>query len=407
MSSAARAGRIRRLRRLGLSVSCVALVSLLASGCSDQRAPESPADAIGPAVEGTATPSTAAPSPNALPTAKPEGEQPRTAVVLASQLAVDDLVTVTGTGWPSGSVISAYLCGNNFLNGTTDCDLTGGGQTVATRENAFQLSLEVSLPPKPCPCVIHVATTADPGTIDAPVTVIGAPEAPPAKTPTSRSLDVVSAVSGRGPWTAYFGGSAQRELRLTLTNTGVQPLTNVPLTLSLGKGEDTAEPLIGLGGETLLIPNIESGRTIVVTQDFEIDAPSFGTYTVRGTFVGLDSVTVDGAPQAPGDLTFLATTFTFPWGLVIMLWLLLQIPLLGLYKRRTLTVALGAAPGTTEGDVPLEPSDFRVLSPWGSQSPDPPQGFQLLDASNEPPLPAMQSLSAVEDLGRTLGRDEA
>jgi hypothetical protein len=331
-------------------------------------------------------------------------------VVQAAQLTVDQLVAVTGTGWPAGSGITAFLCGNNFLNGTTDCDLTGGGQAIATRDGTFQLTVDVALPPKPCPCVIHVATTADPGTIDAPVVVVGASEAPPAKDATSRSLDVVATVTGRGPWTAYFGGSAQRELTLTLTNTGVQPLINVPVTLSLGKGEDTAEPLVGLGGETLLIPDIESGRTIVVTQDFEIDAPSFGTYTVKGTFVGLDSVTIDGTPQVPGDLTFFATTFTFPWGLVILLWLVLQIPLLGLYKRTPTTSEPSAAPGATSESMDPTSNDFQIIAPWSAPTagqPTPPLGFQLVEPWAESAPQVQPSPSAVADLGRTLGRAEA
>jgi hypothetical protein len=411
---------------LGLGAGFVAALAL--AGCGGEAEPVATAPlptASAPAAGAPGAPAAGAPgAPAAAPEAAapdagapagaPAADQPaatgRSAVAAPPFAEPGDIVTVTGSGWPAGNLVTASLCGNNFLNGSVDCDQSGAGQVIAGPDGAFGIQITVALPPKPCPCVVHVATQADTGTVDIPFEIPGAPTAPPSQLLITRSVDVVSSITGSGPLSAYFGGQAQRELVLTLTNTGNQALENLPLNLTVGKGQDPTTPLTSPDGLPLQIPRIEAGASVEVRQPFTIDAPAFGQYTVKGSFVGLDSITVDGERQAnAGDLSFRSTTSTYPWALIVIGWLLLQIPLLGLYKRRPVVVEPAATEDPYADQLAVaEPMPVTegfaggVFEPVGAGAavtavaagaaatapPPPPPGFQVLPPPPAPPAAA-------------------
>jgi hypothetical protein len=105
---------------------------------------------------------------------------------------------------------------------------------------------------------------------------------------------------------------------LTITNSGTLPLTNPPTTVTIGRGEDPTEIL-----ERPSLGDLAPSSTTVVRIPFELPAGSFGSYTVKTTIGGLDQPTAARA-----------STSTYPWFLLVGVWLLIQIPLLGLHKRR-------------------------------------------------------------------------
>jgi hypothetical protein len=158
-------------------------------------------------------------------------------------------------------------------------------------------------------------------------------------------MDVRSEVEGGGPLLSWFGGAADRELVLTLTNTGTLPLENPPTTVTLGKGQDPTE--------LLTLPRLGSiapGQTTEVRIPFELPAWSFGSYTVKTTVAGLDQPTAARSSAS-----------TYPWFLLVIGWLLLQIPLLGLNKKRR------PEPGDTDrGDLIELDDPFRDLVPAGA-----------------------------------------
>jgi hypothetical protein len=95
-------------------------------------------------------------------------------------------------------------------------------------------------------------------------------------------------------------------------------MSNPPTAVTYGRGEDPTDLLVrpDLGA-------IAPGQTSEIRIPFELPAGSFGSYTVKTTIGGLDQPTAARA-----------STSTYPWFLLVGIWLLIQIPLLGLHKRR-------------------------------------------------------------------------
>ena len=109
------------------------------------------------------------------------------------------LVQVRGQNWPPKALINVALCGNNFLNGASDCVSTSGNTTTANDDGRFFTEIQVSLPPKPCPCVVHVSTPEATVTVDIPFEVIGAEVAPPSGTTARRTVTITQKLTGSGP----------------------------------------------------------------------------------------------------------------------------------------------------------------------------------------------------------------
>jgi hypothetical protein len=292
-------------------------------------------------------------------------------------------------------LVTATVCGNNFLNGSVDCLPSAAGQTNARPDGTFAIEMTVSVPPKPCPCVIRLATDADTNGVTLPFEVEGVPVAPPQQNLTSRNLDVSASLSGSGPLAAFFGGAAKRELVLTVTNSGSAPLAALPVTLTVGKGLDPTDPLLDANGQPIVIPDLAVGQVVEIRQPVTLPAPAFGQYRVKGTFSGLDFLSVDGERNNVGDLGFSTTTSTYPWGLIVIGWLLLQIPLLGLYKRRPVIVEPAPEEDPFADDVPVAAgAEFDGFAqglfgagavPAAPPIP-PPNGFVLVGAAGSAPV---------------------
>ena len=225
---------------------------------------------------------------------------------------------VTGRGWPAGAQVQVSICGNNALNGSADCDPKGSRSTSAAPDGTFIVTITFTRPPKPCPCVLHAYSPQTTQVVNYPVEIAGLPTATPVKDSSSRAATVTAAIDGSGPWTAWFGGAASRELVLNITNTGTLPINELPMTIYLGKGEDPTEFLTqARSGQ------VAPGETSQVVVPFELPALSFGSYTARTVIDGLDQ-----------QVTARADTSTYPWALLVVAWLIIQIPLLGLHRRR-------------------------------------------------------------------------
>ena len=389
---------------LVLSLLCVGLLagcgSTVQSDTAQQTtggAPQAPGVAVAPPqAPGAAV---------APPPAQGATEPARSAVASPSPTTVGTTVTVRGSSWPPGQLVTSSLCGNLALNGSADCDPKASGQTVATSRGDLVLQLVVSLPPKPCPCVVRTVSLGDSQAVDAPFEIVGAPQSTPTKTVTRRTVEANARIVGSGPLLALLGGTAKREVVIQVTNTGNEPLLNPELNLAFGKGEDPTEPVVGADGAPVSLGTLNPGQLVELRVPLEISPIPFGSYRLKGSFVGLDSVAVDGVTKGQGDLTFFASTSAYPWLLIVVAWLVLQIPLLGLYKRRPVSVdsldedplydelpMAGAAPGFAggifeEAAVPaavgagivgagiLASSSAPMYSAPASDGPPPPPGY--------------------------------
>ncbi|WP_425424243.1 hypothetical protein [Streptomyces chattanoogensis] len=138
-------------------------------------------------------------------------------------------ITVTGRGWRAGALLTLLICGQNMIGGTNAC-ANGDGRAVTTdAHGAFRKRLPVAEPPKPCPCVVHVATvTGAPKAADAAFKVAGHPVAPLPKESTGGRLTVLAAprLAGSSGLLTWFGAPPQRELTLTVGNVGAAPARN-------------------------------------------------------------------------------------------------------------------------------------------------------------------------------------
>jgi hypothetical protein len=227
-------------------------------------------------------------------------------------------VTVQLRNWPAAATVQVSTCGNKALNGNSDCDNSGSITAVTDRSGAFTGTMKFTRPPKPCPCVLFAFSTQSPATNRFSIDLVGYPSAPTVIEGGTRSLEVRAEIEGGGPLSSWFGGAAERELVLTILNTGTLPVADPPTVVTYGRGEDPTEllarPRIG---------DIQPSTATEVRIPFELPAGSFGSYTVKTTIGGLDQPTAARA-----------STSTYPWFLLVGLWLLIQIPLLGLHKRR-------------------------------------------------------------------------
>ncbi|MYU54665.1 hypothetical protein GTY53_22525 [Streptomyces sp. SID7805] len=135
-------------------------------------------------------------------------------------------VTVTGRGWRPKALLTLLICGQNMIGGTNSC-ANGDGRAVTTdAHGAFRTGIPVAEPPKPCPCVVHVATvTGKAAAADAAFTVAGHPVAPLPEESTGGRLTVLAPprLEGGSGLLTWFGAPAQRQLTFTVGNLGPEP----------------------------------------------------------------------------------------------------------------------------------------------------------------------------------------
>ncbi|HET6952202.1 MAG TPA: hypothetical protein VFI47_17610 [Acidimicrobiales bacterium] len=226
-----------------------------------------------------------------------ETEPAPSATVSPQAVAIADVIEVIGVGWQPGSLVTAVLCGNGAARGSLDC-VAAGRETGVDSEGAFHMSLTVTAPPSPCPCVVAVSAVPGPDHTLVPLEIEGAPTGPPDDQGAPAPRLVVDArLEGSGPWTAWFGASGERILVLTVRNTGTAP-ADMRLAVAVGRG-DTADVAIGVDDPGQLEPG--DSRTLRIPVRFE--PLGFGRHIVAGEVA------------APGAVApFEVHTSIHPWG---------------------------------------------------------------------------------------------
>lgn len=224
-------------------------------------------------------------------------------------------VLIVGQGFPASSAVQLQICGNNDLDGSADCAVGNAAEVVATGQGQFAVPLIVTIPPKPCPCVVSALDFSLSSTPEAPITVLGAPIAAPTPTALATLQVVRASFEGNGPWTAWFGAEAKRTLVLTVHNPNAVPFVNPSLVLTLGPAanprsdEATARILGSIA--------VDGNRTFRIPLTFP--AFSMGEQHVAG---------VIGNAGLSRRIT--VSTSIFPWGLVIVLLVVLEFALFGI-----------------------------------------------------------------------------
>lgn len=239
-----------------------------------------------------------------------------TASVSAPAARPGTTLRVTGAGWPAGQLLQLVTCGELAMTGSGACDMRAALATPARADGTFSVDVRVGDPPRPCPCVVHVAlvgTGAD-GHVDVPLDIPGHATGPaPAAAGTVARLDVVRVrLAGRPSWTEWFGARAERTLVYEVRNPGAQSLRELPLNVRVGKGggDPTAAPRSG---------EIRPGETREYRVPVTIPFAAFGRYQVRADIAGLGEASV--AYDA------------YPWGLLALNVFGIALIVLGVRRR--------------------------------------------------------------------------
>ncbi|OEJ26571.1 hypothetical protein AS594_20830 [Streptomyces agglomeratus] len=142
-------------------------------------------------------------------------------------------ITVSGKGWRPRTLLMMLVCGQSapgrgVIGGTNSCANADGRAVTTDAEGAFRKRMPVSEPPRPCPCVVHVATVTgnEPVSADAEFKVAGHPVAPLPEPGRDGRLAVLAAarLDGSGSVLTWFGAPEVRRLVVTVGNLGSDPV---------------------------------------------------------------------------------------------------------------------------------------------------------------------------------------
>jgi hypothetical protein len=218
-------------------------------------------------------------------------------VLSAAAAAPGETVRVTGQSWPAGQLVQLTTCGELARAGSASCDMPAALATTAREDGGFAVDLVLGKPPRPCPCVVHVAMVGGGGTgvVDLPIELRGHPVGQvPALGATQARVEVVEAgLSGRRGLSAWFGGAQRLSLTYTVRNAGAEPIRGVPLILRVGGDQSTVD-----AGE------LPAGQLRSYELPVDIPFAAFGRYRVEASIGGVGVATVGHE--------------AYPWGLVLL-----------------------------------------------------------------------------------------
>ncbi|HEU5151626.1 MAG TPA: hypothetical protein VFU19_14085 [Iamia sp.] len=239
----------------------------------------------------------------ARPVAGQESEGP-TLTTDRPAYARGQVIRVEGEGWPSRTLLTIELCGNEAANGSIDCDSRHATTGATTADGRLFVNLLASAPPSPCPCVVHVFSPGGNTDLGVRVRIQGVPEAEvsTAEVP-NRRLEVTDVeISTSNRLATWFGAAPRGTMRATVENTGDVPVHDAALRVRWGRSEAGTRTIDAEDLETL-----EPGESTVVEIPVEMEPLSFGRYVVSAGVAGFsDSTAHDAITAYPLGLILLA-----------------------------------------------------------------------------------------------------
>ncbi|WP_260868043.1 neocarzinostatin apoprotein domain-containing protein [Streptomyces sp. SAJ15] len=197
--------------------------------------------------------------------------------VSTDEAGVGGAVTVRGTGWRPGALLTLLICGQNMIGGTNTCANAEGRAVTVGADGSFSRRLPVAEPPAPCPCVVHAATvTGKQASARVAFTVAGHPVKPlppEAGRPRLRVLDV--RLDGSSGLLTWFGAPARRTLVVTVGNLGTAAARDPVFQLGTSHGVFAPE-----WEERRWRGTIPAGRKAQVRLSVELSAGAHGDYLV-------------------------------------------------------------------------------------------------------------------------------
>ncbi|WP_437114717.1 hypothetical protein [Streptomyces longispororuber] len=160
-----------------------------------------------------------------------------------AQAGTGGSVTVTGAGWRPRALLMLLVCGQagpagGVPGGTGSCAHSRGRAVTTDGDGAFRRHLPVTEPPRPCPCVVRVATvTGAKASATAPLTIAGHPVRALPK-PRGGRLAVLGEprLDGADGVLTWFGAAPSRRLVLTVGNRGSTPVVDPVFRIGAARG---------------------------------------------------------------------------------------------------------------------------------------------------------------------------
>ncbi|MFD7614317.1 hypothetical protein [Streptomyces sp. NPDC059828] len=244
-------------------------------------------------------------------------------------------ITVSGTDWRPKALLMLLMCGQStpgrgVIGGTNACANAEGRAVTTDAKGAFSMKLPVAEPPKPCPCVVHVATvTGEQGAVDTVFTVAGHPSAPLPQPAGDGRLAVLATLQLRGSsgLLVWFGAPPGRELVFTVGNLGSTPIRDPVFQVGTAHGVFAPQ-----WEERQWRGTVEPGRKAQIRLPVELSAGAHGDYQIS---VRYGSKVIAEQPWGVGR----------PWG-VTLFWVLLAVVVPAALYRIGMAIVDRARPGT-------------------------------------------------------------
>ncbi|MGW1250741.1 hypothetical protein [Streptomyces sp. NPDC002535] len=290
-------------------------------------------------------------------------------------------VTVSGSGWKPGALLMLLICGQaapgkGVIGGTNSCANTDGRAATVDARGAFSVKLPVAEPPKPCPCVVHVAgVTGQQDAVDREFTVAGHPVAPLPEASGDGRLAVLAAVrlDGSSGLLTWFGAPPSREIVFTVGNLGSAPVKD-PV-FQVGSSHGVFAPQYE---ERQWRGTIAPGKKALVRLPVELTAGAHGDYQVSVRYAG--KVLVE-QPWGVGR----------PWG-VTLFWLLLAVVVPAALFRIGMAVVDRVRPATAPARLRPRPRARPRTTPLArlrTRAPDPARDTASRGPGDDEPTAAL------------------
>ncbi|WP_328321857.1 hypothetical protein [Streptomyces sp. NBC_00388] len=216
-------------------------------------------------------------------------------------------ITVKGTGWRPDALLMMLICGQatparGVIGGTNACANADGRAVTTDSRGGFSKKLPVAEPPRPCPCVVHIATvTGEQAAADVVFEVAGHPVAALPKPPPGGRLAVLTGarLEGSSGVLTWFGAPPARTIVFTVGNLGSTPVKD-PL-FSLGTSHGVFAPQ---WEDRQWHGTVAPGKKARIRLDAELSAGAHGDYQVAVKYAGKVLVEQPWGVGRPWGVTF-------------------------------------------------------------------------------------------------------
>ncbi|MGW1871077.1 hypothetical protein ACWCPS_36730 [Streptomyces mauvecolor] len=216
-------------------------------------------------------------------------------------------VTVTGQGWRPNALLMLLVCGQSdpdkgVIGGTNSCSNADGQAVTTDAGGSFSKVLPAAPPPRPCPCVVHVATVqGEQAVVDTELKITGHPVAPLPTATGDGKLAVLAEprLDGSSSLLTWFGAPPSRTLVFTVGNLGSAPVKDPVFQLGTSHGVFAPQ-----WEDRQWKGTIQPGQKAEVRLDFELSAGAHGDYQVSLQYAKKLLATEPWGVDRPWGVTF-------------------------------------------------------------------------------------------------------